>query len=56
VSQQDAQLLKEAISKAIQVYNYWRPELRYKTIEITEKQLEVVRRAAKWFVDHQERL
>ena len=40
----DAQRLKEAVNKAIEIYNYWRPELRYKVIEITESQLNVVRR------------
>jgi hypothetical protein len=53
---EDAQRLREAINKARIIYQYWRPELRYKTVEVPEKQLEEVRRAARWLVDNQERL
>jgi hypothetical protein len=48
----DAQRLKEAINKAIEIYKYWRPELRYKVVEITDDQLTVVRRAATWLKDN----
>jgi len=48
----DARRLKEAINKAIEIYKYWRPELRYKVVEITEGQLTVVRRAATWLKDN----
>ena len=53
---EDAQRLKEAINKAIVIYNYWRPELRYKTLNINQKQLDEVRRAAKWLIDNRQRL
>lgn len=53
---EDAQRLREAIHKAIAIYNYWRPELRYKTLEITENQLDEVRRAARWLIDNQAKL
>jgi hypothetical protein len=49
----DAQRLKEAVNKAIEIYNYWRPELRYKVVEITEPQLKVVRSAATWLKENQ---
>lgn len=52
----DAQRLREAINNAQVVYNNWRPELWYKTVEITEKQLEIVRRATKWILENQSRL
>jgi hypothetical protein len=54
--QPDAQRLREALNKAVMIYNYWRPELRYKTLEIMEEQLENVRRASKWFIENHERL
>jgi|GEM_PF-6918002 len=56
LTQQDQQRLKEAVNKAILKYSYWRPELRYKTIEITERQLLEVRGAAKWLVENQKQL
>jgi hypothetical protein len=52
----DAQRLREAINRAIAIYNYWRPELRYKVVDITEPQLNVVRVAATWFKDNHEKL
>jgi hypothetical protein len=55
LSEQDAQRLNEAINKAQTVYNYWRPELRYKTLVITDSQLEIVRPAAKWILDNKSR-
>lgn len=51
-----AQRLREAINKATLLYNYWRPELRYKTLEITAKQLEEVQRASRWFIENHARL
>jgi hypothetical protein len=56
LTETDAQRLREAINKAVVIYNHWRPELRYKTLEITDKQLDEVRRAAKWLIDNRERL
>jgi hypothetical protein len=52
----DAQRLKEAINKAAVIYRYWRPELRYKTLQILEQQLDIVRRAANWLLKNQNRL
>jgi hypothetical protein len=54
--QQDQQRLREAINKATLIYSYWRPELRYKTTEITDRQLQEVQRAAKWLIDKLEQL
>lgn len=51
-----AQRLKEAVNKAIEIYNYWRPELRYKVIEITESQLSAVRVATMWLKENQSKL
>lgn len=56
LAEADAQRLKEAVNKAIQIYKYWRPELRYKVVEITEDQLAVVRRAATWLKDNHGKL
>jgi hypothetical protein len=56
LTQQDEQRLREGINKATLIYGYWRPELRYKTIEITDRQLQEVQRAAKWLIDNQEQL
>jgi hypothetical protein len=53
---EDSQRLREAIHKAISIYNYWRPELRYKTLDIADEQLDEVRRAAKWLIDNRARL
>ena len=52
----DAQRSKEAINKAILIYNYWRPELRYKIHDIDPRQLDEVRRAAKWLIDEQDKI
>lgn len=50
------QALKEAVNKAILIYDQWRPELRYKVVEITDAQLAVVREAATWFKVHHGKL
>ena len=47
------QRLNEAVNKAVVIYSYWRPELRYQTVEFKERKTEVVRRAAKWILDNQ---
>lgn len=52
----DMQRLREAVTKASQIYNHWRPELRYKVIEVTEDQLATVRGAAGWFRDNHGKL
>jgi len=49
-------LLRETVNKAMVIYNHWRPELRYKVVEITDAQLRVVRSAAVWLKDHQAEL
>ena len=53
---EDAQRLSEAVNKAVEIYSYWRPELRYKVVHITEPQLQVVRGAAVWLKDNQDKL
>lgn len=52
----EVQRLREAINRAIRIYNSWRPELRYKVLEITDDQLSLVREAATWFKTHQAKL
>ena len=52
----DTQRLREAINKAIKIYNYWRPELRYEVVEIADAQLTVVREAATWLKDNRDKL
>jgi hypothetical protein len=52
----EVQLLKEAIRHAGLVYRHWRPELRYKTSQVTGDQIEEVRRSASWFIKHREDL
>jgi hypothetical protein len=56
MSAQDEQRLREVVNKATLIYSYWRPELRYKTTEITERQLQEVQKAAQWLAKHQEQL
>ncbi len=56
LSQQAEQRLREAINKAALIYSYWRPELRYKITEITDRQLQEVRQAVRWLVENQEQL
>lgn len=43
-----ARRLREAVNKAMAIYDLWRPELRYKVIEITDAQVAVVRGAVTW--------
>jgi hypothetical protein len=52
----ELQRLNEAVRRAEQVYKHWRPELRYKTIDVVAGQLDEVRRAAAWFLEQQGRL
>ena len=49
-------LLDEAIRRAQAVYRHWRPELRYKVVDVKLEWLDEVRQAAKWFVDNQSQL
>jgi hypothetical protein len=56
LSPQDEQRLREAVNKAVLIYNYWRPELRYKITEVNERYLHDVQRAAKWLIDNQSQL
>lgn len=56
LSTDDAQRLREAVRKAITIYRHWRPELRYKTLDVRETHLDEVRRAAKWLIDNRARL
>ncbi|HBI47096.1 MAG TPA: hypothetical protein DDY78_30220 [Planctomycetales bacterium] len=56
LTRQDERRLREAINKATLIYNYWRPELRYKTVEVPDRPLQEVQRAAKWLLDNQKQL
>jgi hypothetical protein len=56
LSPQESQQLREAVSKAEQVYKHWRPELRYKTTDVQPDQLDEVGRAATWFIRQRRRL
>ncbi len=52
----DAQRLREAVNKAVEIYKFWRPELRYKVVQIYDDQLTIVRRAATWLRDNHAKL
>lgn len=56
LAESDAQMLQAAVNKTIEIYHYWRPELRYKVVEITDAQLTTVRRAVTWLRDNQSNL
>ena len=56
LTQNDERRLREAINKATLIYTYWRPELRYKTVEVPDQPLQEVRRAAQWLLDNQKQL
>lgn len=56
LSELDEQRLREAVNKAVLIYNYWRPELRYKITDIDVRDLRKVQLAAKWLVENQEQL
>lgn len=49
-------LLDQAVDLARKVYRHWRPELRYKVVDVNSECLDEVRQAAKWFVDNQSQL
>lgn len=52
----EAQRLREAVRKARKVYRHWRPELRYKTIDVAANQFDEVRQCVCWFIDHRGRI
>jgi hypothetical protein len=56
VDQKRNRLLDEAVRRAQAVYRHWRPELRYKVVDVKLEWLDEVRQAAKWFVDNQSQL
>lgn len=51
LTSQEERRLNEAIHQAEAVYRHWRPELRYKTVHVTDSQLRTVYAATSWFVD-----
>jgi hypothetical protein len=53
---QEAERLRVAVRKAQQVYKHWRPELRYKTIDVAPSQLDEVRQCVRWFIVQRGRL
>jgi len=56
LTSREVQLLKESIRSAERAYKHWRPELRYKTTQVTPGQVEEVQKAASWFMQHQDEL
>ena len=52
----EKQTLKEAIKKAEIAYKFWRPELRYKSIDFTPAQVDQVHKVTSWFVANRARL
>ena len=52
----DSARLREAVRQAVAIYNYWRPELRHKIVEVSLGAIQAVRRAATWFRDNQDQL
>ncbi|SRR6266852_3039456 len=56
LSDQDRQMLREAVNKAAFIYSYWRPELRYKVVDIGDELTDKVQKAAKWLLDNQSKL
>jgi hypothetical protein len=42
--------LDEAVRKAKLVYKHWRPELRYKTAQVSQKQFDELYPCVRWFI------
>ncbi len=53
LTDKDRQRLREAINKAAFNYTLWRPELRYKVVDVRNEQLRTVEKATKWLLDNQ---
>jgi hypothetical protein len=51
-----SQRLKLSVAKAEVVYRHWRPELRYKSTDVDEKQVSQVAQATRWFLQQRGRL
>jgi hypothetical protein len=49
-------LLQEAVTRAEKVYRQWRPELRYKLTDVSQKQFNEVRESTLWFLKLQTKL
>ena len=56
ISSAEMRRLNDAIGHAEILYKHWRPELRYKLIEVTASQLAEVSKACTWFLEHRGRL
>jgi hypothetical protein len=56
LSQEKIGRLQEAVNKSSIIYAHWRPELRYKTVEITPEQIRRTRTATSWLLTHCEHL
>ena len=52
----EAKKLREAVRKAEVVYKHWRPELRYKMINVSSLQVNEVRSCVHWFIKLRGRL
>jgi hypothetical protein len=53
---QDEQRLAEAVQRAKCIYKHWRPELRYKTTNVTRNQLNEAHWCVSWFLAQRGRL
>lgn len=56
ISTVEMRRLNDAIGHAEMLYKHWRPELRYKLVEVTAPQLAEVSKASTWFLEHRGRL
>lgn len=56
ISAAEMRRLNDAIGHAEMLYKHWRPELRYKLVEVTAPQLAEVSKASTWFLEHRGRL
>lgn len=52
----DRERLAAAIQRSETVYRFWRPELRYKIVDVPDEIVSEIQAAAKWFPDNRDRL
>ncbi|WP_459558189.1 hypothetical protein [Lacunimicrobium album] len=55
-SEHERQILTSAIKNAEVIYQYWRPELRYKVHDFSSKEVDLVHKSASWFQQNQGKL
>lgn len=56
VTEKERERLRDAKHRATIVYRHWRPSLRYKIAEVSERQLAETRISAEWFLQNIGRL